>query len=218
MPFDSPSAVRSHVGLDQHRPTAPAPAAALDAEADLVARLKNGDGDAYETLVRTHGPRMLAVARRYLPQEADAEDALQDAFVNVARAIGNFSGDSRLGTWLHRIVVNCALTRIRSRSRRSEEPTDKIEAIQAAAPQRSWSHGASSILEREDLRETVRSCVDRLPEAVRAVLRLRDVEGMEMREVCRLLDIGLSTAKVRLHRARHALRAILEQTLGEVGS
>src|SRR2546423_12545186 len=86
--------------------------AAGDAESierDLVALLRRGDEAAYETLVRTYGPRMLAVARRYVPTQEDAEDVLQSAFVLVFRFVQRFAGASKLSTWLHRILVNSAL-------------------------------------------------------------------------------------------------------------
>ena len=189
-------------------------------EASLVANLRAGDDAAYETLVRTYGPRMLAVARRYLPQEADAQDALQEAFVLVFRSIDGFAGQSRLSTWLHRIVVNCALMRIRARSRRPEEPLEPstVDVVTASAAQRAAAGtSAVAVLAKEEVRERVRSCLDSLPDAYRAVLRLRDVEGLELREIARLLDLGLSTVKNRIHRGRHALRVMLGPVLEEAG-
>src|SRR5689334_6179968 len=112
-------------------------------EEELVVRLKAGDEAAFETLVRTHGPRMLAVARRYLSREADAQDALQDAFVNVVRAIGSFAGNSRLSTWLHRVVVNSALMKIRSARRQPVEAMDTAVIQQIA--DRAGTGGGSRI-------------------------------------------------------------------------
>src|SRR5215217_2188035 len=81
----------------------------------LVARLKAGDADAYEELVRLHGGRMLAVARRFLRDDEAARDAVQDAFLSAFRGIGRFDGHAQVSTWLHRIVVNAALMRLRTR-------------------------------------------------------------------------------------------------------
>jgi RNA polymerase sigma-70 factor (ECF subfamily) len=186
-------------------------------EAALIVRLKAGEELAFEELVRAHGPRMLAVARRFLPQEADAQDAVQDAFLNVSKSIQGFSGESRLSTWLHRVVVNCALMRIRTRTRRHEEPIEGATLEAAAVPRGPLSGlpGPAALLAGEETREKVRDCLARVPEAFRAVLLLRDVEGMELTEVGRLLDIGLSTVKGRLHRGRHALRLLLEAALEE---
>jgi RNA polymerase sigma-70 factor (ECF subfamily) len=178
---------------------------------DLVARLKQGDERAFEELVRAQGPRMLAVIRRFLPQEADAQDALQDAFVSVTRAISGFDGASLLSTWLHRVAVNAALMRIRSRSRRAEVTADE-GTLDAALDERapaSWSRTASELLSRAELRQIVREEIARLPDAYRIVLVLREVEGLELLEVASLVGIGLTTLKARLHRARQALRAAL---------
>lgn len=186
------------------------------ADAELVPRLKAGESDAFEILVRVHGPRMLAVARRYLPQEADAQDALQDAFMDVLRGIHTFQGQSKLSTWLHRVTANASLMRLRSRMRRPEEPIAP-PTIQSIADRKQsderWMHDTSHILSRRDLREQVRACIDRLPEAYRIVLQLRDIQGIEMDEVGRLLGLTRSTVRIRLHRGRHALRDLLKDAL-----
>lgn len=191
-------------------------------EGDLLARLKAGDDNAFEQLVRSQGGRMLAVARRFLPEE-DAHDAVQDAFVSVTRAIGKFEGNSRLSTWLHRIVVNAALMKIRTRSRRPEESLEDLlprfmadgHMEQPAAPWRQSSPGALESLERDETRRLVRAKIDELPESYRAVLLLRDVEERDTQETAELLGITQANAKVRLHRARQALRALLDPHLRE---
>ncbi len=181
-------------------------------DAELVERLKAGDDAAYETLVRVHGPRMLSVARRYFPQEADAQDALQDAFLHVVKGIHTFEGQSKLSTWLHRVVANAALMRIRSRTRRPEEPTAP-PALQGLADgrmsARPWDLTPSAILSDKDLRDRVRSCVDRLPEGYRIVVCLKDIQGIDVDEVGRLLGLTRSTVRIRLHRGRQALREML---------
>src|SRR5262249_46456742 len=100
-------------------------AAVLDDQA-LLAALKNGEEWAFEAMVRLHGRRLLAVARRFTHNEQDAQDVLQSAYLSAFRALNDFEGACQLSTWLHRIVVNTALMRIRSRRRRPEEP---IEAL-----------------------------------------------------------------------------------------
>ena len=166
--------------------------------------MKAGEGRAFEELVRTEGPRMYAVALRYLPHEADAEDALQDALLNAFRGIGSFAGDSRLSTWLHRVTVNAALMRIRGRARRREASADPAGLEETAAQAGSDSNDPVA---RAEIRDRVRSAIARLPESYRTVLMLRDIEGIHLEEMGRLLGVGLSTVKARLHRARHALRA-----------
>jgi RNA polymerase sigma-70 factor (ECF subfamily) len=184
-------------------------------EAPLVAALKAGDAAAFETLVRTHAGRMLAVARRFLRSESDAADAVQEAFVSAFRSIGRFAGDSRLSTWLHRITVNAALMRLRSESRR---PAASLEDLQprfddtghhaAAVP--SWSPGPVSEAESAELRRRVRERIDELPEPHRTVLLLRDIEEFDTERTAELLGITPGAVKTRLHRARLALRTLLE--------
>jgi RNA polymerase sigma-70 factor (ECF subfamily) len=185
-------------------------------EAGLVARLQAGDDDAFEQVVRLYGPKMLAVARRFLPREADAEDALQDAFVSVYRSVGSFQGGSRLSTWLHRVTVNAALMRIRARSRRPDMTADDsgMDGLGAVRAGSGWTLTAAEALQRTEVRDGVRAGLARLPDEVRAVVRLRDIEGLDLREIGALLDIGLSTVKARLHRGRLALRTFLDARMG----
>src|ERR1700759_2483981 len=94
-------------------------------DASLVARLQAGDGSAFETLVRTYTAPLLRVARRFMKSEEDARDALQEAFISVFKSIGRFESGSRLSTWLHRIVVNSCLMKLRSQRRRPEEDIEQ---------------------------------------------------------------------------------------------
>lgn len=182
---------------------------------ELVRRLQGGEDAAFEELVRLHGPRMLAVARRYLPGEADAEDALQDALVSVARSIGSFEGGSRLSTWLHRVVVNAALMRIRARSRRPEHAADEatLEAASGASGRSEATCSTTESASKAELRGLVREEIQRLSEAHRVVLVLRDMEGMDLDQIAAVLGVGLTTVKMRLHHGRRALRAALEPRL-----
>jgi RNA polymerase sigma-70 factor (ECF subfamily) len=179
-------------------------------EAEFVERLRRGDEQAFEELVRTHGPRMLAVARRYLPREADAEDALQDALLNAHRNIGSFQGGSLLATWLHRVTVNAALMRIRARTRRPEPSADNLGWQEVASREGPvWAYSPTEALARSEIRRVLEDGMARLPEGIRAVVRLRDIEGVDLQGIGTLLGIGLSTVKSRLHRGRSALRACL---------
>ena len=190
-----------------------------EAEAAFVVRLQARDEKAFEELVRREGPRMLAVATRYLGHTTDAEDALQEAFLNASRGIAGFQGGSRLSTWLHRITVNCALMQLRSKARRPERatpPEDVADHTEDRA-QRSaaWGLTAADVMAREDLRQGIRDALGKLPPLDRALLTLRDIQGMTLQDVSRLLDIGLTTVKEGLHRARHALRRLLDPLLRE---
>jgi RNA polymerase sigma-70 factor, ECF subfamily len=190
-----------------------------DEEAALLAGLRAGSDAAFETLVRTTSARLLAVARRIVGSDEDARDVLQEAYASAFRSIGRFEGHAKLSTWLHRIVVNMALMRLRSRKRKPEEsiepllPSFKDDGhMQQAAGQ--WEEGADVALERAEVRDYVRAQIDRLPETYRTVLMLRDIEEMSTNDVAALLETTENAVKIRLHRARQALRALLDERFG----
>ena len=182
----------------------------LSAERDLIRRLKAGDEDAYATLVRTMGGRMLGVARRFLQDDALAQDAVQDAFLSAFRSIQGFDGQSQLSTWLHRIVVNASLMKLRTRRRKPEQSIEPLlpafdEVGHHASPVVPWTESAEHALLRAETRERVRGAIDELPETYRTVLLLRDIEELSTREAAEALGIGENAVKLRLHRARQAL-------------
>lgn len=187
-------------------------------DADLIAGLRAGDSGAFEKLLREYGPRLLRLARRFLANEEDARDALQDAMVAVYRSIGNFESTSALSTWLHRIVVNSALMKLRSRRRHPEEdieqylPTFTSDGHQSE-PSTPWTESADQVIEREELRASVRKAIDKLPDAYRIVLHLRDIEEMSTAETAEILGVTKDVVKIRLHRARQALRKLLDQPM-----
>lgn len=185
----------------------------IESDAMLVARLQAGEPDAYETLVRVHGGRLLSVARRFLPNNEDAQDAVQEAFIKAFRAIGTFEERAQLHTWLHRIVVNTALMKIRSRKRRPEESIDDLlPTFQADGHQttesREWS---DAIFERKETAAIVRQAIAQLPDHYRLVLTLRDIEERDTIETATALGTTTTVVKVRLHRARQALRTLLDR-------
>ena len=184
-------------------------------EVEFLASLRAGDEWAYETLVSRYAGRLLAVARRLLRCEEDSADAVQDTFVSAFRAIHSFGGQCRLGTWLHRILINACLAKLRSRSRR---PTVSIADLlprfdgpgHHASPVAPWSETAPARLASAETRAQVRACIDRLPESYRTVLLLRDMEGLDTDETAQLMGTSWAVVKTRLHRARQALRTLLE--------
>lgn len=175
----------------------------------LIERILHGDQGACETLVRRHGGRMLAVARRLLRSDEEAADAVQDAFLSAFRSLGSFGGQSSLGTWLHRIVVNACLMRLRGRSRRRDVPLDDLPMGFDEAGGRAGHKHAPAILSRQETRAQVRACIDRLPEPHRTILLLRDVQELDTDETAERLGIRPGAVKTRLHRARQALRVLL---------
>lgn len=189
-------------------------------ESDLVSGLRAGSEDAFDRLIKVHGGRMLAVAKRFLRNEDDARDAVQDAFISIFRSVGNFEGTSQLATWIHRIAVNAALMKLRSLNRQAQE-----ESIEPLLPQfRADGHqvassvpwrGADETLQEKELRRIVRDAIEKLPESYRVVLLLRDIEELTPEETAHSLGITRTAVKVRLHRGRQALRTLLDPHLRE---
>jgi RNA polymerase sigma-70 factor (ECF subfamily) len=186
-----------------------------DAEAAVVAGLRAGAPEAFEWLVRQYGGRMLATARRLLHNEEEAADAVQDAFLSAFRSIDRFEGEAKLGTWLHRVLINACLMKMRSAARR---PTVSLEGLfptfnrwghHAVAVGR-WQTAAEDTVLSNETRALVRRTIDALPEDYRQVLLLRDIEGLTTEETAEVLGATPGTVKTRLHRARHALRTLLE--------
>ena len=191
-------------------------------EESLVAALKAGDKQAAEVLVRSEAGRMIAVAKRMLGDHALAEDCVQDAFIKLFRNIQGFEQRSSLRSWVHRIVVNEALMKLRSKRTRGEAPIDELlpefdeNACRIEGP---WQYLATpeEIYARQDRRSLVLAKIDELPESYRVVLLLRDIEELSTREVADGLGLSEANVKVRLHRARSALKKLLEPLLkGEV--
>jgi RNA polymerase sigma-70 factor (ECF subfamily) len=175
-----------------------------------------------EQLVRDNIAWMLNLAERLLSDRALAEDAVQDAFISAFRGLQKFEHRSSLKTWLHRITVNAALTKLRQSKRRAEQSIDEDlpefdrYECRIEAP---WNSLATveEVIESDELRHQVTECINRLPDSYRIVLQLRDIEGYDTAEVALQLDISESNVKVRLHRARAALKKQLEPILrGEV--
>ena len=184
----------------------------------LLAELRAGKDEAFARLLREHGGRLLAVSRRLLRNEEDARDAVQEALISAFRSIDRFEGGSRLGTWLHRIAVNCCLMKLRSRQRRPEDSIEDllpkfIEDGHQVEPSVDWAEPADALLQRREICALVRQCIDRLPESYRTVLLLRDIEELSTEEAARLVGVTENALKIRLHRARQALRTLLDPQL-----
>ncbi|HSR70256.1 MAG TPA: sigma-70 family RNA polymerase sigma factor [Acidobacteriota bacterium] len=187
-------------------------------DSDLVAALKIGDETAFRQLVEQQGPRMLSVARRFMRDDDQARDVVQEAFIQVYRKIGTFKQKAKLSTWLHRIVVNTALMRIRSRKRKREDSIEDmlpgfLEDGHQANPARPWSDSGEKLLQRKEVRQLVRDAIDRLPDNYRTVLLMRDIEEMSTAETAQALEITENAVKIRLHRARQALREQIDPAL-----
>jgi RNA polymerase sigma-70 factor (ECF subfamily) len=193
------------------------------ADAELLARLRAGEQAAYQELVRDNAGRMLAVARRLLRCDSEAEDAVQEAFTQAYQALPRFEGHALLSTWLHRIAVNACLIRLRKRKRRGERSIEELlpryqddgHRLDVGEP---WPADALAQLEQHEVRSAVRKAIDALPERHRCVLLLRDIEGLSSEEVAERLGIRADAVKMRLHRARQALRTLLDPQLAGRGT
>jgi len=183
-------------------------------DGSLIERLRTGDNFAFEELVEHNAAPLLAVTRRILRDEEEARDAVQETFVAAFRGIGDFQSDSRVSTWLHRIAVNCALMKLRVRRRREQDVDALLPPFQPDGHQLhssvGWSETAEEILQREQACALVRQCIDQLPESYRIVLVLRDIEQLPAEVVAEKLQITRDNLKVKLHRARQALRTLLD--------
>lgn len=184
-------------------------------EQELLRRLRVGEPAAFEALVRMEAGRLLAVTRRILRHEEEARDAVQETFIAAFQRLSSFQGESSLSTWLFRIAANAALMRLRRRRRRPEESIEELlprflEDGHRLIPEGDRSVPApDQLAEREELRLRVRACIDALPETYRVVLLLRDIEERSTEEVAELVGATPNAVKIRLHRARQALRELL---------
>jgi RNA polymerase sigma-70 factor (ECF subfamily) len=185
------------------------------ADADLAGRVAQHDHQAFEALMRRHNSRLFRVARAILKDEADAEDALQDAYLDAYRHIGDFRADAQLGTWLTRIVVNHALMRLRRYRRNGIVVPFRAERLDDSHPEdevrddKTESPSAAAL--RGEIRRLLERRIDELPVAYRTVFVMREVEDMSVAETARSLSIPASTVRTRLFRARALLRASLSR-------
>jgi RNA polymerase sigma-70 factor (ECF subfamily) len=173
-------------------------------DAALARRIANGDITAFEDVYRAHASRLLNLAWRMLGSAEDAEDALQDIFLQAFRRIGTFKGDSSLGTWLHRLGINVCLDRLRSRAAREGRRTASLD--DEIAPD-DRSAGRELTASRMDLERAIA----RLPDRARAAFVLHDVQGFDHREVGAMLGIAEGTSKSQVHQARVKLREFLRR-------
>jgi len=199
----------------------PRDAADLEQEQELVLALRKGDNSAYEDLVRSCGAQVLAVARRYLQSEAAAADCFQETFIAVMNSIDSFSGQSPLRQWVRGVAVNQSLMALRRRKRTREDSIEHLmpqfdesgRRIRVAYEYR--DAGIETQLDSESLQKSVRRCIQELPDDYRVVILLRDIDGYNTQEAAAILGIQVNAVKTRLHRARTALKCIMEPLLGK---
>lgn len=192
---------------------------ALDDDASLVTRIADRDQAAFETLMRRHNSRLFRVARAILKNDADAEDALQDAYLDAFRHIEAFRGGSTLLTWLTRIVINRALMSLRGGKRHGiivpfgeHRDDDNQDQVEAEVQDRTAASPVDATL-RAEMRRMIERRIDELPAVFRTVFVMREVEEMSAEDVAECLGIPAATVRSRLFRARALLRQSLSRDI-----
>ncbi len=175
---------------------------------EFLERLRAGDARAFEELVALHQHRVFGVALRMLGSAAEAEEAAQEAFVRAHKSLPEFRGDAKLSTWLYTIVSRLCLTRLGASDRRAIRHGE--ETLLRLADQRG---GPDADAERAELEVALHRAIAELPEERRAVVVLRDLEGLPYEEIAEALGIELNTVRSRLHRARMDLKEKMERFL-----
>jgi RNA polymerase sigma-70 factor (ECF subfamily) len=201
---------------------APAPPVGVDAVVSddvLVERARAKDEAAFEELVGRYEDKLYRLAMRFVRNETDAQEILQEAFLSAWRNLPTFEGRAQFGSWMYRVTVNAALMLLRSRNRHPEVTVDDVEpaALNEAVAESGqtlrggadWSRRADEQLQSQQLRRHIQDSVDALPEGLRAVFLLRDVEEVSTEDTAEMLGLSVPAVKTRLHRARLALRVAI---------
>lgn len=187
---------------------------------DLVARARLKDFGAFEILLGRYEDKVFRLAFRFVRNESDAKEILQDTFLAIWRKLDTFKGDSLFGSWVYRVAANTALMRLRSQRRHPQISTEDLPAgflddYRSAegdasghlpSPGENWAKRPDEQLQSDELRSHIQAAVDALPDLYRTVFLVRDVEGLSTEETAEVLGISVPTVKTRLHRARIALR------------
>jgi RNA polymerase sigma-70 factor, ECF subfamily len=176
------------------------------ADLELAARCRAGDAGAFEELYRQHARRLFGLVTRMLGSADEAEDLLQEVFLQAYRKLSGFRGDSALGTWLYRLTMNHCLDHLRGRQAKMSRATESLDDGSVDEPA-----AASPLVPTAINRVDLERAIERLPDGARAAFLLHDVEGFEHREIAQILGISEGTSKSQVHKARMKLRAILSR-------
>ena len=185
--------------------------------------LLSGDKTAFEQLVRQESPRLFRVIVRILGDEDEARSIMQETFLQAYLRLGTFRGESKVTTWLYAIGINLSRAALRKARRLSALDVDDIDRLQPAFNKgmfqedvRAWN--PLERVEKSELHKAVRQAIDRLPEDYRVVVTLRDIQELPTAEVAAMLDLTEGAVRVRLHRARRALKKLLDPHMIQAGS
>ncbi|TMA17373.1 MAG: sigma-70 family RNA polymerase sigma factor [Deltaproteobacteria bacterium] len=188
---------------------------------ELVERAQQGDGSAFAMLVERHQRQLYRLALRMTGSEADAQEVLQEAFLNAYQKLPLFRGEAQFSSWLYRIAANSALMRLRRKRRApdtlAEQPLELVgprfsaEGYLEPTSSSDWSQRADEKMMSGELGDAINKAVAELPDDYRTVFLLKDVDGLSNEDIANSLDLTVPAVKSRLHRARLALR----EKLGE---
>lgn len=188
------------------------------AELALVRRAASRDPAAVRQIVRQHNQRLYRLARAVLRNDADAEDALQEAYLKAFTHLHRFRGEASLSTWLSRITLNEAASRLRRRKRLKRTAVDRPDSASQIIPFpiRNGSDDPERTMAQRQILHLVEQATDTLPQPFRLVFVARVIEGLSVEETAALLDLQPSTVRTRLHRARKMVKEQLEAQIGPV--
>jgi RNA polymerase sigma-70 factor (ECF subfamily) len=188
------------------------PSGASASDEELVARARQKDFAAFEELLDRYEDKVFRLAYRFVRNETEAKEILQDTFLSIWRKLDTFKGDAQFSSWVYRVAANAALMRLRAQRRHPEISTEELpigyldRVGQLPAVGENWAKRPDDQLQSEELRRHIQAAVDALPELYRTIFLIRDVEGLSTEETAEVLGISVPTVKTRLHRARIALR------------
>ncbi|HMM44762.1 MAG TPA: RNA polymerase sigma factor RpoE [Candidatus Macondimonas sp.] len=190
---------------------------AVAVDQDLVRRVQRGDKTAYDLLVRKYQHKVIKLVSRYVYDPSDAHDVAQEAFIKAYRALPGFRGDSAFYTWLYRIAINTAKNHVAARGR---APVSSASEFGSEDSEVDFSSRLSDIdtpealLLTDEVRRTILSAIDALPQDLRTALILREIEGMSYEEIAKTMECPVGTVRSRLFRARDTIDAELKKIEG----
>ena len=191
-------------------------------ERRFVERLQRHDERAFNELVEAYSPRVYRLVARMLGRREDAEDMAQEVFVQIFKGIGQFRGESKLGTWIYRVAINLCKNRSKYLSRRQDDKQDALDAVADRQPLHQAKGVTSGQINRPDhvvegmqIEAIMRKCIAELDPDFREALILRDVENLSYEEIIDITGVAEGTVKSRIHRARALLKQRVALALGE---
>jgi RNA polymerase sigma-70 factor, ECF subfamily len=185
-------------------------------DAELVKRVQAGDVGAFDILVQKYQHKVINLVGRFVSDSTECQDIAQDAFIKAYRAIDSFRGDSQFYTWLYRIAANTAKNYLASRSRKTPAyavDVEDAEHFEGESGLKEYDNPESLLL-TDEIRATIFSTIERLPEDLRSAITLREIDGLSYEEIAEVMDCPIGTVRSRIFRARDVidkeLRPLLE--------